>query len=198
MDSFEHLPDAQITPRGKISQKFLALGISSFKEACKYVHEAPYGYNSEYEDTMIFFKEQKGTCTTKHAVIAGLAEELEIPLFKMVGVYKFTEKISEGAGEIMEKYNIPYIPMVHCFLVYKEFRFDLTEGNHNGKKESPEYFIHTAQVDPFISRKEEYRLFRRVLKEKILPSREMAAVKERTLLKAREDAILLLKRNILF
>ena len=197
MDSFDHLPDAQITPRGKISQRFLALGISSFKEACRYVHDTPYGYNSDYEDRMIFFKEQKGTCTTKHAVIAGLAEELDLPVFKKVGIYKFTEEISQGAGKIMEKYDIPYIPMVHCFLVYKEFRFDLTEGNNNGKKENPDEFIHTAQVDPFISRKEEYRLFRRVLKDKVLPSREMDGLKERTLLKAREEAILLLKRNIL-
>lgn len=42
---------------------------------------------------MILFKEEKGTCTSKHAVIAGLAEELNIPLYKHVGIYKLTEEI---------------------------------------------------------------------------------------------------------
>ncbi len=107
---------------------------------------------------MSFFKEKMGTCTTKHAIIAGLAEELGIPLYKKVGIYKYTEDISTGANKILEKYKILYVPMVHCFLVYQDYRFDLTEGNKNGKKKSIENFIYTEKVVPFISRKDEYLL----------------------------------------
>ena len=196
MDSYDNLPDAEIIFRGEISKKFLELGIKSFKEACKYIHEIEYGYNSTYNDDLILFKENMGTCTTKHAIIAGLARELGIPLQKNVGVYKFTEDITTGAKKIQEKYNIPYIPMVHCFLVYKQYRFDLTEGNNNGKKTSIEYFIETREVNPFISRKDEYLWYKKVLKEKILPSEEMKGIKERILLKAREESILLLKKSI--
>ena len=195
MDSYDKLPDAELRPVGVLSRKFLELGLSSFKETCEFVHNADYGYNTDYDDKMIFFKEKMGTCTTKHAVIAGLAEELGIPLYKNVGVYKLTEQISNGVSKIMEKYNIPYIPMVHCFLVYKNYRFDLTEGNCNGKNTHLEEFIQTEKVDPFISRKDEYLLYKRVLKEKVLPSKEMEGVKERQILKAREEAILLLKEN---
>ena len=86
--------------------------------------------------------------------------------------------------------------MVHCFLVYKQYRFDLTEGNNNGKKTSIEDFIETREVNPFISRKDEYLWYKKVLKEKILPSEEMKGIKERILLKAREESILLLKKSI--
>lgn len=196
MDSYDYLPDKEINALGKISKKFLELGITSFKDACEYVHNQEYGYITDYDDEMIFFKENRGTCTTKHGVIAALAEELNIPLYKNVGVYKFTEEISTGANEIMIKYNVPYAPMVHCFLVYDKYRFDLTEGNNNGKKTSIEEFIHTEKVIPFISRKDEYLLLKRVLKEKILPSHEMKGIDERTLLKAREESITLLKKNI--
>ncbi|MFW9872983.1 MAG: hypothetical protein ACFFG0_07790 [Candidatus Thorarchaeota archaeon] len=196
MDSYDNLPDAEIKPNGAISNIFLDLGIKSFKEACEYVHNMEYGYNTTYEEKMILFIEQMGTCTTKHAVIGGLAEELNIPLHKYVGIYKFTEEISTGANEILKKYNIPYVPMAHCFLVYKNFQFDLTEGNCNGKNTTLENFIHTEKVDPFISRKDEYLLYKRVLKEKILPSNEMEGVKERTLFKAREESIILLKYNV--
>jgi hypothetical protein len=196
MDSFEKLPDAKISSSGKISERFLDLGIETFKGACNYVYKLEYGYNSDYDDEMILFKEKKGTCTTKHATIAGLAEELSIPLYKNVGVYKFTEEISLGTDKILEKYDIPYVPMVHCFLAYQDYRFDLTEGNNNGKKKNPQEFIHVEKVEPFISRKDEYLLYKKVLKEKVLSSEEMKEIKEKTILKAREEAIKLLKKNI--
>ncbi len=85
------------------------------------MHNVEYGYNTNYDDKFIFFKEKKGSCTSKHAVIAGLAEELNIPLSKHVGIYKFTEEISTGTKEILKKYKIPYVPMIHCFLVYRDY-----------------------------------------------------------------------------
>ena len=192
MDSYDKLPDAEINPVGELSIKFLDLGIKTFRGACDYVHTIDYGYNTNYDDKMIFFKEKKGTCTTKHAVIAGLAEELEIPLYKHVCIYKFTEDITTGVDEILKKFEIPYIPMVHCFLVYEKYKFDLTEGNHNGKKKPIDDCIHSERVDPFISRKNEYLLFKKVLKEKILPSKEMEGIPEKTILKARAKGINLL------
>jgi len=197
MDSYEYLPDKLIKPLGDISKKFLELGIKSFKDACIYVHNVEYGYNSNYDDNMIFFKENKGSCTSKHATIAGLAEELDIPLYKYVCVYKFTEEITTGAKEILEKYKVPYVPMVHCFLVYEKYRFDLTEGNYNGKKQPVDEHIYSVKVDAFISRKNEYLLFKRILKDYVLKSEEMVGIKERTLLKAREKSIVLLKECIL-
>ena len=103
MDSYDKLPDAELTPVGVISKNFLALGIKTFRSACDYVHNIDYGYNSNYEDKMIFFKEKKGSCTSKHAVIAGLAEELDLPLYKNVCVYKFTEEITTGVQRILNR-----------------------------------------------------------------------------------------------
>jgi len=197
MDSYNKLPDGEIKPLGEMSKKFLNINISSFKEACLYVHDMEYGYNTDKDDPMILFKENCGSCTTKHGVIAALAEELGIPLYKKVCVYKFTEEITTGVDEILKKYDVPYVPMVHCFLVYDQYQFDLTEGNKNGKKKPIDEYIYAERVTPFISRKDEYRLFRKILKEKIMPSKGMQGLSERTLLKAREEAIILLKEAIL-
>ena len=59
MDSYDKLPDAEIIPVGDLSKKFLDLGINSFKDACDYVHKIEYGYNTNYEDRMIFFSNGK-------------------------------------------------------------------------------------------------------------------------------------------
>ena len=196
MDIFTVLPDKSIPNAGIISAKFLSLEISSFIGACRYVHELPYGYNSDRDDLMILFKEKKGTCTTKHAVIATLAEELSLPIVKTIGIYAMTEKIVTGTGKILEEYDIPYIPMVHCFLASGAYRVDLSEGNNNGKNQPIEIFLYTHVVAPNISAKDEYLLYRKALKDHILTRKEMAGVDIKTILKAREDGLDQLKRNI--
>lgn len=56
-------------------------------------------------------------------------------------------------------------------------------------------FIHKEKVNPFVSRKDEYLLFKKILKQHMLSSNEMEGINERSLLKAREESILLLKEN---
>ncbi len=196
MDKLTIFPDEPISNVGIISAKFLNLGIDSFIDACRYVHTMPYGYNTDRDDLMILFRENLGTCITKHAVIATLAKEMNLLIAKNVGIYAMTEEIVTGTNEILKKYGLPYVPMVHCFLVYGEYRVDLSEGNNNGKNRSIEDFLYTQWVEPNISAKDEYVLYRKALKDHILARKEMAEVDITQILHAREEGFKLLKRNI--
>jgi len=196
MNKFTVFPDRYLSDVGIISTMFLSLGINSFIDACRYVHELPYGYNSNRDDLMILFKENKGTCTTKHAVIATLAKELNLAIEKNVGIYAMTEDIVTGSTVILEKYSLPYLPMIHCFLVHGEYRVDLSEGNINGKNRSIEEFLYVQQVEPNISAKDEYLLYRKILKYHILTRKEMRGVDIKQILHACEEALKLLKKNI--
>ena len=197
MDNFTVFPDKEIISAGTVSNEFLSLGVKTFIEACRYFHELPYGYNSSKDDLMIVFKEKMGTCTTKHSVIATLAEELDLPVTKTICIYAMFEEIVTGTHAILEKYNLPYVPMVHCFLEYDRFKVDLTEGNHNGKNRSIEEFLYTEKVSPHISQKEEYMLYRKALETNILPRDELKGVDMKTVLHAREEGIALLKSKVL-
>jgi hypothetical protein len=196
MDKFTVFPDKRITGGKTVSDMFLNLGVESFIPACRYVQALPYGYNTDRDDLMILFKENKGTCTTKHAVIAALAEELDLPIVKNVGIYAMTEEIVTGTNEILDKHKLPYVPMIHCFLVYGRYRVDLSEDNDNGKKRSIEEFLFTQKVEPNISAKEEYLLYRKALKDHVLKKMEMLGVDIRRILHAREEGLKLLKHNI--
>ena len=196
MDRITHLPDRLIEDSGKISRMFLKLGIKSFLAACRYVHELPYGYNSERDDLMILFKENMGSCTTKHAVVATLAEELELPVIKKIGIYAMTEEIVTGADKILKKYDFPYIPMVHCFLACREIRVDLTEGNDNGKNRPIDEFLFTESVDANISAKDEYLLYRNALKKHVLNRNEFKKASLKDVLHAREEGIALLRSKV--
>ena len=198
MDTFDVLPDASINSSGVISRNFIRLGVRGFIDACRYVHQLPYGYNSDRDDLLILFKESKGSCTTKHAVIASLADELGLPIVKNIGVYGMTEEIVTGTNDILNKFNLPYVPMVHCFLVFQDYRVDLTEGNDNGKKRPVEQFFHTETVIPNISAKDEYLLYRNALKDNILLREELRSVGVgiKRILQARDEGIKLLRSKV--
>jgi hypothetical protein len=197
MEKLTVLPDEPITDAGAIANKFLELGIDRFQAACDYVHQLPYGYNSDRDDLMILFKENMGTCTTKHAVVATLAVELNLPVTKHIGIYAMTETIVSNADEIVHRFGLPYVPMVHCFLQHDAHRVDLTEGNRNGKKCAIDDFLFTTLVAPDISAKQEYLLYRQTLEQDILKRDEMQGVRMKQVLQARELGLELLKRNIL-
>lgn len=196
MDSYSNFPDTTITPGGVVSDRFLNLGIESFHKACRYVHELPYGYNSDKDDLLILFKEKMGTCTTKHAVIATLAVEIGLPIEKNIGIYAMTEKIVTGTDNILKKYDLPYVPMIHCFLAGDGHRVDLTEGNANGKNRPIDEFLYTEKVIPNISAKDEYLKYRNALKDRILARREFQGVGIKGILHAREEGLELLKNNV--
>lgn len=175
---------------------FTGLGIGTFHEACRWVHRLPYGYNADRDDLMILFKEKMGSCTTKHAVIVSLAAELDLPIQKNVGIYAMSEALVTGTQEILLRYRLPYVPMVHCFLKSRNHSVDLTEGNHNGKNGPIDHFLFTAEVSATVSAKDEYRLYRKALREEILPRPELEGVDMKTLLKAREEGLAVLKHNL--
>ncbi|MCB2147514.1 MAG: hypothetical protein KQI81_13645 [Deltaproteobacteria bacterium] len=197
MDKYSVFPDQPIAPSGEVSRRFLSLGIRTFQEACRHVHELPYGYNSNRDDLMILFKEKLGTCTTKHAVIATLAAELKLPIHKNIGIYAMTESIVTGTDSILNTYGLPYVPMIHCFLTDGDHRVDLTEGNANGKNRSIDDFLFTETVTPNISGKDEYLKYRNALKEHILKRTELQGIDIKAVLHAREEGLELLKRNVI-
>jgi len=196
MDNLTVFPDDTIEVSGPISQKFLELGMHTFRQACHYVHQLPYGYNSDKDDLFILFKEKLGTCTTKHAVIGTLAEELKIPVVKNIGIYRMTETIVTGTDAILKKYELPYVPMLHCFLIHENYRVDLTEGNRNGKNCAIDEFLHTEKVIPNISAKDEYLCYRKALKNRILLLDEFSKITMKRILQAREEGLVLLKANV--
>ena len=124
-------------------------------------------------------------------------KKLELPAEKHIGIYAMTEALVSGTQAILDRHELPYLPMVHCFLATGSNRVDLTEGNRNGKNGPINDFLFTAQVDPNISAKDEYLLYRQALNNTIMLRREFKGRSLTTVLKAREEGIALLKHNVL-
>lgn len=144
----ETLPNAAIQPQGLVSEAFIDRGVKTFHEASHYVNSLPYGYNSSSDNAMILFDDGFGTCLSKHGLIARLAEELKLSVYRCAGYYSLTNKIVTGVDAILAEYGLPYIPRTHCFLTDEKSYVDLTEGNCTGKNGLIETYLKIFRVKP--------------------------------------------------
>jgi hypothetical protein len=194
--NWEHFPNTPILSGLTISDIFIKRAIHNFHDACQYVHNLPYGYNSDRDDLLILFKENFGSCTTKHAVIATLAQELALPIQKAMVVYAMTEQLVTGTQAILDQYNLPYIPMIHCLLIYDDHRIDLTEGNQNGKNQPIVDLLYSHPVAANISAKDEYLLYREALEKLVQAKQELQDISIKQILKARQEGLSLLRSKV--
>ena len=142
------LPDVALQPGDPVSEQCLQRGLTTFHEACHWVKALPYGANSSSEDSLILFEEGYGNCTTKHGAIARLAAAHTLPISKYLGFYRLNDNIVTGVNALLAPHGLDFIPQSHCFLVYKDYRVDLTEGNCNGKNKTIEDYDFVIQVAP--------------------------------------------------
>ena len=127
MQHIDQLPDKEIQAKGPVSRAFQDLDISGFRNACRYIFKLPYGRNSDRSDCRLVLSENKGTCSTKHALIAHLASELSIPVALTIGIYRMQESNTPGVGSVLQRYRLSSILEAHCYLRYDNERIDLTK-----------------------------------------------------------------------
>ena len=64
---------------------------------------------------MAVLTEGCGTCSSKHALLAGLAAAQRLPVALMLGIYLMNERNTPGIGPVLARYGLAEIPEAHCF-----------------------------------------------------------------------------------
>ena len=128
MKPLESLPNFSLKSGGEITDAFLAAGITDFHAAAHYVHRLPYGRNADRADFRLVLCEGRGTCSTKHALLAQLAEEQGVNLALTIGIFEMTGSNTPGVGPVLQKYGLPYLPEAHCYLTHQGTRVDVTRS----------------------------------------------------------------------
>ncbi|MBK9577644.1 MAG: transglutaminase domain-containing protein [Fibrobacteres bacterium] len=143
------LPAFGITSTSLVSRAFLELGITDLRTAALFIQSKPYWKNADDHDALALLREGHGTCISKHNLLAELARENGLPVFRFEGVYPLNDTIVTGVSEVVKKHGLQEIPRTHCFLEFCGKYFDLTDGNCTGKNGLiTEYFrIEKVQVD---------------------------------------------------
>lgn len=156
------LPDAQLT-ENPISISFRAAGCRSFAQAARYVMHLPYGRNTSRNNFELVLSERKGTCSTKHALIAALGRELRIEIELMLGLFDMCEENTPGVGPILGRYGLCEIPEAHCFLRYHGDEIDITAPLANGARKKRIYREQVIAPEDIGTMKEDFH--RQVLRE---------------------------------
>lgn len=85
--------NAEIQPNGPVSEECIRHKLRSFGQAAAYVRQLPYGRNADKNDILCVFADNRGTCSTKHALVKRLADENHIGNIKlMVGMFHMNKK----------------------------------------------------------------------------------------------------------
>jgi len=131
-----------------LTQQICLLGINSWEDLLIYVKNIPYGRNINREDLSLVLKENKGTCSSKHAFLKEVADQNLIPNIKLViGIYKMNE-VNTKIGTILTDNNIDFIPEAHCYLKIDKVRIDCTTPKSDFAKIEKD-LIEEIEIKPF-------------------------------------------------
>lgn len=123
----DQLPDFQIATNGIISEAFLLQGITTLHNAIDFIRNLKYGRNTDKSDLRTVFRDKKGTCSTKHALMKCLADENgPNPIRLMLGIFRMHAVNTPKISSTLLRYGLAYIPEAHIYLKYRAAVFDFT------------------------------------------------------------------------
>ena len=118
-----------IESESRCSKLCLAHGIKDFRSLCNHIKNLPYGRTKNRSDYASVLIENKGTCSTKHALLKQVAIENNQDAIQLyLGIYKMKDSNTKGVKEILKNNNLDYIPEAHTYLKIEGKIIDITRN----------------------------------------------------------------------
>ena len=120
----------RLTSNDVLTQLALGKKVTTWQKLVEHVSQLPYGRNSSRSDFGQVLTEQKGSCSSKHALLKSIADLNGIDNIELVlGIYKMDDKNTLGIGSCLQDSGLDYIPEAHCYLKINNERKDHTTIN---------------------------------------------------------------------
>lgn len=101
--------------------------MNEFERLIEKVKHIPYGRNSNRHDFSLVISENKGTCSSKHALLKDFANKNNIPNVKLyIGIFKMNEENTSKIYPLLSQNDIDFIPEAHCYLKINGIPLDVT------------------------------------------------------------------------
>jgi hypothetical protein len=143
-DLIEELTNRPFSAIGRYTSLFQMAGIHDFAAAARHVRVLPYGRIADRQKLWLVLEEGRGSCATKHALLAVLAREQGIEVYLTLGIYEMSERNTPGVGRVLSAYGLEYIPEAHCYLRYEGGRIDVT--GLPAAAEPIDHFLHEEPI----------------------------------------------------
>jgi hypothetical protein len=148
MHSWDVLDPVAIKTSGDISNAFVRLGALDYRAAARFISRLPYGRNTIVNDRLVVIRENRGTCSTKHAILRRLAIEQAVDVALVIGIYAMHERNTPGVGPVLRKYGLSSLPEAHCYLRFREKRVDVTRPIKANRPERTARFLYEEDIAP--------------------------------------------------
>jgi hypothetical protein len=148
MLSWDALHPFRFKPAGMVTTAFLGIAKTDLRTAAQYVCGLPYGRNSDPSDPVIVLAKQRGTCSTKHALLRRLAIEQGLDIALVLGIYEMTERNTPGVGPVLRRHGLSSLLEAHCYLRTGGKRIDVTKASSERGVERIERFLYEEEMDP--------------------------------------------------
>ena len=139
---------SQFTAKDDITGLILSKGIKTWEELKTHICLLPYGRNMDRSDLSLVIKEEKGTCSSKHALLKHVADLNNIPNIELIlCLYKMNESNTPGIGDPLQISNLKFIPEAHCYLLDNGLKLDLTNKDSDIRR-IEEDIIEELPIEP--------------------------------------------------
>lgn len=124
--SSKHILSSNEYPTNLVKQ----LGIVKWSDLITYVRMIPYGRNTNRTDFGLVISQNKGTCSSKHALLKTIADQNDIPNVKLIlCIYRMTDQNTPGIDLNNLSQDLDYIPEAHCYIDLGDNKVDVTNMN---------------------------------------------------------------------
>lgn len=116
-----------LTATDPLTLQVKSMGIECWSLLLNHIQKLRYGRNANRHDFSLVLSEEKGTCSSKHALLKKIADENKIPNVQLfLGIYKMNGKNTPKIGSCLKENGLSYLPEAHCYLRIQEVLMDFT------------------------------------------------------------------------
>jgi hypothetical protein len=192
MNDWRALPAFPLRHHGELTAALALEGVRDFQAAARWVHELPYGRNVDRSDHRLVLTERRGTCSTKHALLAALAAEQALPVRLVLGIFEMHEGNTPGVGPVLARYGLARVPEAHCLLKHDGRRIDVTRVAVPPAE--PRVFLHEEEIVPAQIGRYKVERHQRFLRDWVVRAVPPLGCGWETVWRAREECIAALSR----
>lgn len=129
------LPDFLLHADAPASAALRTRGVHTFAKACALVQELAYARNADKTNTLCVLHENRGTCSTKHALLKTLADENGHPEIELVlGIFKMNARNTPPVAATLAQHHLQEMPEAHNYLRCNGTRYDFTKPGFSPEK----------------------------------------------------------------
>ncbi len=133
---------------GPLSEKAINLGIKDAPLLAAWIKNLPYGRNTNRADYASALTENKGTCSTKHALYKAIADENHWPGVELyMAMFWMNAETTPRIKQILLNHNMKEIPEAHTYLRIHGVFTDLTGLNNSLAEEQLEDEMEISPTD---------------------------------------------------